>query len=63
VFVADSADEPTVRSRIGEALKVGSLTGPDGGITRWQVHGSQADRLTDAENELAAQLDRRSTEP
>jgi hypothetical protein len=56
VFVAESADEQTIRDRIDEVLCVGSLTAPDGTPTRWRVHASNADSLTDEDNDLAARL-------
>lgn len=37
LFAADPADEPTVRHRIGDALRAGHLEGPDGVVTTWQL--------------------------
>ena len=55
LFVADQAEEPTVRQRIESALGSGQLPGPGGVVTRWQLRSSRrsdlhADEMDHAEH-------------
>jgi hypothetical protein len=51
LFAAEPAREAEVRGRVGEALALGRLAGPDGKVTRWRlasdgpgsVHPSEVD--------------------
>lgn len=56
LFAAEPGDEPEVRRRIDEALRAGTLTGPDGTRTGWELRGTTVAEVTDAERERAARL-------
>ena len=56
VFAAEPARESEVRGRIEKALASGSLTAPDGVITRWSVLEAKAGVLTAAEREHAERI-------
>ena len=40
LFTTEPANEPRVRSLIGQALASGELTGPGGGLTTWQLRSA-----------------------
>jgi hypothetical protein len=56
LFAAEPEAEAEVRRRIDAALQQGSLTGPDGGPTRWQLANAQPGLLRDDEAEHAERL-------
>jgi hypothetical protein len=56
LFAAEPAAEPEVRRRIGAALSGGSLAGPDGVTTRWQLDDAHPGLLRDDEAGHAEQL-------
>ena len=56
VFAVEPARESEVRGRIEKALASGSLTAPDGVITRWSVLEAKAGVLTAAEREHAERI-------
>ncbi|MFY9932724.1 MAG: hypothetical protein WAK82_32455 [Streptosporangiaceae bacterium] len=59
LFAAEPAAETEVRSRIEAALSQGSLKGPDGITTRWQLRSAQpglvlSDEVSHAERLIQA---------
>lgn len=56
LFATEPANEPRVRSLIDEALTTGQLTGPDGGLTRWQLRSAGAGEVRPEEQDHAADL-------
>jgi hypothetical protein len=56
LFVTDQTAETTIRHRIESALAHGKLQGPDGLVTRWQLHSSQRSALQADEMDHAEQL-------
>ncbi len=56
LFATESANERRVRDLIGEALATGQLTGPDGGVARWQLRSAAAADVRPKEEDHAAGL-------
>jgi hypothetical protein len=56
LFATEPANEQHVRALIGEALGTGALTGPDGGLTTWQVKSACASAVRPEEENHAAGL-------
>jgi len=56
LFATEPTAEADVRGRIDVALTSGSLTGPDGVTTRWQLRDAQPGLLRDDEAEHAERL-------
>jgi hypothetical protein len=56
VFVTQPENEGDVRRRIDAALGTGSVTGPAGTSTHWEVRGSTAAELTVSETARARRL-------
>jgi hypothetical protein len=56
LFATEPADERRVRSLIGEALAAGQLTGPDGGLTTWQLRSAAPGNVRPEEKDHAAGL-------
>jgi hypothetical protein len=56
LFATEPANEQLVRSRIGEALATGQLTGPDGGVATWQLRSASPGDIRPDEEEHAADL-------
>jgi hypothetical protein len=56
LFAAEPAAEAEVRGRIDAALSRGSLTGPDGVTTRWQLRDAHPGLLRDDEAGHAERL-------
>ena len=56
LFATEPANERCVRSLIGEALAAGQLTGPDGGLTTWQLRSAAAGNVRPDEKDHAAGL-------
>jgi hypothetical protein len=56
LFAAEPAAEAEVRRRIQAALSGGTLTGPDGGTTRWQLRSAEPGQLRDDEAGHAERL-------
>jgi hypothetical protein len=56
LFATEPAAETEVRHRIDAALGRGSLEGPDGITTRWQLRGSQPGLVLPDEAKHAEQL-------
>jgi hypothetical protein len=56
LFATEPANERRVRSLIGEALSTGRLTGPDGGLTTWQLRSAAPGNVRPEEEDHAAGL-------
>ncbi|WP_395400718.1 hypothetical protein ACHMXB_18345 [Arthrobacter sp. UC242_113] len=56
IFATEPANEVVVRSRIDNALRQGSLTGPDGRTSRWAFLGGGPGELDPSEAEHARRL-------
>jgi hypothetical protein len=56
LFATEPANERRARSLIGEALAAGQLTGPDGGVTTWQLSSAAAGSVRPEEEDHAAWL-------
>ena len=56
LFATEPANERRVRSLIDQALATGQLTGPDGGVTTWQLSSAAAGTLRPEEQDHAAGL-------
>ncbi len=56
VFATEPSNERRVRDLIGEALAVGQLTVPDGGIACWELRSASPGTLREDEEDLAAEL-------
>lgn len=56
LFATEPANERRVRSLIGEALADGQLTGPDGGLTTWQLRSAAPGDVRPEEETHAAGL-------
>lgn len=56
LFATEPANERRVRALIGEALAVGQLTGPDGGVTTWQLSSAAPGNVRPEEEDHAAGL-------
>jgi hypothetical protein len=56
LFAAEPRDEQRVRALIGQALGTGALTGPDGGLTTWELKFAAPGAVLPHENDHAAGL-------
>ncbi|MFE5837028.1 hypothetical protein [Arthrobacter sp. NPDC056493] len=56
IFATKPADEAVVRGRIEDALRQGSLIGPDGRTSRWEFLGAGPGELDPSEAEHARRL-------
>lgn len=56
LFATEPAEENEVRRRIGQALRAGELTGPEGHSTSWRLVDSAASVVLPAEAEHAQRL-------
>jgi hypothetical protein len=56
LFAAEPTAEAEVRKRIDAALSLGSLVGPDGATTRWQLRDARPGPLRDDEAGHAERL-------
>ena len=56
LFATDPINEQRVRSLIDEALATGQLTGPDGGVTAWQLRSAAPGNVRPEEQDHAADL-------
>jgi hypothetical protein len=55
VFAVEPSSEAVVRQRIADAVGAGSLVGPDGRTSRWELLQQSPDELTDAERDMAGE--------
>ena len=63
LFATEPANERRVRALIGEALAAGQLTGPEGGVTTWQLSSDAASTVRPDEQDHAAGLVAHGSEP
>jgi hypothetical protein len=56
LFATEPANERRVRALIGEALGTGQLTGPDGGVAKWQLKSAAPADIRPEEADHAAEL-------
>jgi hypothetical protein len=63
LFATEPADEPRVRSLICQALATGELTGPDGGVTTWQLSSAATGDVRPEERDHAVGLIAHGLEP
>jgi hypothetical protein len=56
LFATEPTNERRVRSLIGQALATGQLTGPDGGLTTWQLRAAAPGNVQPEEENHAAGL-------
>jgi len=56
VVVCDPAEEPLIRNKIDTQLAIGSLTGPDGRASSWQLRDTHPADPDPDEATLAARL-------
>jgi hypothetical protein len=63
LFATEPSNERRVRSLIAEALAAGHLTGPEGGVTTWQLSSDEASTVRRDEQDHAAGLVAHGSEP
>lgn len=56
LFATEPANEQLVRTLIDDALARGKLTGPDGGVTTWQLRSAASGSIRPEEKGHAARL-------
>jgi hypothetical protein len=56
LFATEPSNEQRVRALIDEALATGQLTGPDGGVTTWQLRAAVSGNVRPEEEDHAAEL-------
>ena len=56
LFATEPINEQRVRSLIDAALATGQLTGPDGGVTAWQLRSAAPGNVRPEEQDHAADL-------
>ena len=56
LFATEPDNERRVRELIGDALAAGRLTGPDGGVARWQLRSATSADVRPDEADHAAEL-------
>jgi hypothetical protein len=63
LFATEPSNERRVRALIGQALATGHLTGPEGGVTTWQLSSDAASTVRPDEQDHAAGLVAHGSEP